>query len=236
VSTVFISSVVTGFEAYRAAARKAVELLGHRPVMSETFGARAHSSEIACITEVQQSDVYVLILGPSYGYVTEEGISVTHAEYRAAKESSRPILAFVQDVEMEPDQQSFKQEVQAYQSGQFRQGFTSPEELKDGIVQALSTWQKSAEAMPAEEFDEVVDEALAHAFGGFGHSYDPRVALSYLPQPPGHPDLSAVESDRDDIFQRLCAAGLANLSDGYERENGRHWAGLSSGMSKNERS
>ncbi|WP_460060479.1 DUF4062 domain-containing protein [Pseudomonas sp. S2_A05] len=37
---VFVSSVVGGFEQYRAAARKAITLLEHAPVMCEELGAR----------------------------------------------------------------------------------------------------------------------------------------------------------------------------------------------------
>ncbi len=60
---VFISSVVSNFEHYRAAAKKAVSLLGHTPVMCEDFGARPYSSEVACMTEVDQADVVVLSRG-----------------------------------------------------------------------------------------------------------------------------------------------------------------------------
>lgn len=41
---VFISSVVRGFEQFRAAAKDAVETLDMKPVMSEHFGARTYSS------------------------------------------------------------------------------------------------------------------------------------------------------------------------------------------------
>lgn len=34
--------------------------------MSEHFGARTYSSEHACLTEVDQCDVFVLILGANY--------------------------------------------------------------------------------------------------------------------------------------------------------------------------
>lgn len=228
-SRVFISSVVTGFEEYRTAAKKAVDLLGHTPVMSETFGARAHSSETACITEVQQCDVYVVVLGANYGYVPEgHTISVTHAEYRAAQDSHRPTLAFVQDVEMEPKQRAFKKEVEAYQSGQFRQAFSAPEELKDGVVKALRLWERGNEAIPAEEFEGLVDEALRDAMDSIGYGYDPRVVFAYLPQPAIALDVGGVEAELDDIFAHLCSAGLARMRDGYENEGGHRWAGLAS--------
>lgn len=54
---VFVSSIITDFEEYRTAVRRAVEIMGDRPVMSEDFGARPYSPEKACITEVEP-DVY----------------------------------------------------------------------------------------------------------------------------------------------------------------------------------
>ncbi|WP_223813491.1 DUF4062 domain-containing protein [Pseudomonas caricapapayae] len=42
---VFISSVVKGFEHFRAAVKDAVETLDMKPIMSEHFGARTYSEE-----------------------------------------------------------------------------------------------------------------------------------------------------------------------------------------------
>ncbi|RJQ18907.1 MAG: DUF4062 domain-containing protein [Nitrospiraceae bacterium] len=66
---VFISSVITDFEEYRKAAGKAVEIMGDRPVMSEDFGARPYSPEKVCVTEVETSDIYLVLLGEKYGFV-----------------------------------------------------------------------------------------------------------------------------------------------------------------------
>ena len=195
--------------------------------MSETLGARTHSSEIACLTEVQGCDVYILILGSSYGYVPDgDSRSVTHAEYHAAKASNKPILVFLQNVKMEAAQQSFKQEVEDYQSGEFREGFSEPEELKDGIVRALSTWQRSVHAMPSEEFGEIVGDALQEIEDVYRHGYEPRIVLAYLSQPAICEDLVVVEADLDRRFARLCSAGFALLRDGYEPSRGRVWTGL----------
>lgn len=40
---VFISSLISGFEEFRSAARDAVRQLGHEPVMAEDFGAQPAS-------------------------------------------------------------------------------------------------------------------------------------------------------------------------------------------------
>ncbi|MES9830281.1 MAG: DUF4062 domain-containing protein [Candidatus Thiodiazotropha sp.] len=134
IGAVFISSVIGGFEQHRQAAKEAVELMDHKPIMSEYLGARPYSSGVACINEVEQSDIYVLLLGSKYGSETDEGISVTHAEFRAAQAANRPILAFVQQCEMEPKQDAFKEEVEAYRGGVFRASFATTQELKDQVV------------------------------------------------------------------------------------------------------
>lgn len=229
-SRVFISSVVRNFEEYRDSARRAVELLGLQPVMSESFGARAHSSEVACISEVQGSDVYVLILGRAYGFVPEgDDVSVTHSEYRAARASNRPILVFIQDVDMDDAQRVFRNEVEDYRTGAFRVVFSNPEELKDAIVQALSVWQRSAEALPADAFEARVDDTLEQLSENRRNGYEPRVAFTFLPQPASSIDVAAVERDLDKYFGKLVDGGFATLRDGYESVGHHRWAGLRSG-------
>ncbi len=157
---VFVSSVIKGFEDYRQVARQAVELMGHRPVMSEDFGARAYSSEMACITEVEKSDIYIGILGAEYGYETDKGISVTQAEFRAAKAAGRPSLIFVQKHTMEIRQAAFRSEVEDYATGFFRASFTTPAELKDEVIKGLRQLDELENAMPNEQFDRHVEESV----------------------------------------------------------------------------
>src|SRR5688500_8672162 len=93
---VFVSSLISGMEPLRRAARDAVAALGHQPVMAEDFGARVSSAQVACLDGIRQADVVVLILGDRYGTVQPSGLSATHEEYRDAK-GQKPVLAFVQD-------------------------------------------------------------------------------------------------------------------------------------------
>jgi len=94
-SKVFVSSMVRGVEAFRDAAKQAITLMDYTPLMCELFAARPYSSEKACVHEVEQCDVYLLILGSAYGYETPEGISVTQAEFETAKTTGKSILAFI---------------------------------------------------------------------------------------------------------------------------------------------
>ena len=93
---IFISSLISGFESQRAAARRAVTTLRHEPVMAEDFGAQPNSPQIACLQGLRGSDMVVLILGEEYGFVPAgSSLSATHQEYREARET-KPVLAFVQ--------------------------------------------------------------------------------------------------------------------------------------------
>src|SRR5438445_10091 len=73
--TVFISSVIGGFEAVRQAAREAVESMGMRPLMAEMVGARPESPQHALLGEVAEADVYLLLLGVRYGEPSASGVS-----------------------------------------------------------------------------------------------------------------------------------------------------------------
>ena len=150
---VFISSLITGMEDYRVAAREAVQLLGHEPIMAEDLGARPQSPQIACLEGLRQSALVVLILGAGYGAKQATGISATHEEYRDAK-GSRPVIAFVQEgVERSIDQATFVKEVQTWEGGLFRGGLDSSEKLKSRITRAIHKWQLSnvADPLHAEE-------------------------------------------------------------------------------------
>lgn len=157
---IFISSLIAGFEEYRAAAVAAIKSLGHEPVMAENFEAGVSSPRVACLQGVRQADLVLLILGGGYGAVQPvSGLSATHEEYRAAKER-RPVIAFVQEgVDQEPKQQDFVSEVQDWSDGLFRGGFRTAYELRDSITQAVHRFELSAAAAPVD-----AGEMLARAF------------------------------------------------------------------------
>jgi len=228
---VFISSVVGGFEEYRSAARRAVELMGDRPIMCEDFGARPHSSEKACITEVETSDVYVVLLGDRYGFKTPEEISVTQAEFRAAQNVGKPILVFVQKTEMDPEQQRFRQEVENYKLGLFRAEFASPEELKDEIVKGLRQLKQVLEAAPEEEFVQRTKECFRQAARYLSTDH-PELNFTFWPQPTRHFDIVQLEKGLDQSFGKLCAGGLATMRDGYRPIMEKQFTGLESGSTK----
>jgi hypothetical protein len=88
---VFVSSIIGGFEVYRAAAKSAITTLRHKPIVAEEFGAKASTPQIACLTGLRESDLVVLILGAEYGAVQRSGLSATAEEFHEARQH-KPVL------------------------------------------------------------------------------------------------------------------------------------------------
>ncbi|MBI6668846.1 hypothetical protein B1F73_10005 [Pseudomonas syringae] len=225
---VFISSVVKGFEHFRAAAKDAVETLDMKPIMSEHFGARTYSSEHACLTEVDQCDVYILILGANYGYEPQPALSVTQQEFRQAVSKRKPILVFIQQADFDPKQTVFVNEVSDYKLGFFRASFSDPQELLKAIVQGLSRMEKSKNSLSEKAFHERIMEASSSRSYS-GHSYAPKLEFAFLPQPVEQHAVHGATQRRDEIFQSLHNLGLAKFKQGYEEWDDRSFTGLKSG-------
>ena len=222
---IFISSVISGFEEYRNAARNAIELMGDKPVMCEDFGARPYSSEMACISEVEASDIYLLILGDKYGYIGSNGESVTQMEFHAAKAAGKPILAFIQDGPKEDLQDDFRKEVEHFATGFFRGIFQTPADLKDNIVKSLRQLTQAQHALPKEAFEEKINRAVS-AVTGHSSSRNPVLCLAFLPQPLHDFDIVDVERRLDSIFANLCSNGVLAMREGYTPECQRDWTSL----------
>jgi hypothetical protein len=138
---VFISSVRTGLEAERDALPALIEATGHEAVRFEDFGAQPEPSREVCIAAVRSSDVYVLLLGPNYGYVfPETGQSATHDEWVAAVQQGMPKLVFrknVPDGETEPRQAEFIETVRDYATGVFYATYGDVADLMPQVVEKL---------------------------------------------------------------------------------------------------
>jgi len=157
---IFVSSLITGMEPIRAAARSAVTTLGHDPVMAEDFGALPHTPQIACLDGVRQAGAVVLILGSRYGAIQSAGLSATHEEYREARDHC-PVLAFVEEgMTPEPKQAEFISEVQARDSGLIRVGFADAVQLERKVIQALHRLDIASAAAPFDA-KELLSRTLA---------------------------------------------------------------------------
>jgi hypothetical protein len=96
---IFISSTIRDLSFVRTTIGNKIETeLGHNPVMSESIEFNFNKEDIikSCLDEVERCDVYVLIIGNSYGSIIEEmGHSITHLEYETAKAHQKPIMVAI---------------------------------------------------------------------------------------------------------------------------------------------
>lgn len=132
---VFVSSVMAGMVDERIAAASAVRQVGAQPVVFEDFGGRDADPEDAYLGEVASSDVYVGILGRSYGRLLPSRRSATHEEFREAERQGLRISAWTSAArDWGGDQQEFVDEVRLFH---VTGTYTDPEHLAAGVADRL---------------------------------------------------------------------------------------------------
>lgn len=93
---VFVSSTYTDLKAERQAAVEAILKSGHIPAGMELFAAGNESQMETIRRWIDDSDVYMLILGARYGSVdTKTSLSYTELEYDYAVSTGKPVFAVV---------------------------------------------------------------------------------------------------------------------------------------------
>src|SRR5262249_11410497 len=95
---VFLSSTSTDLRQHRKAVSEALLRLGVSLSRMEDYGARPDDATVACLDEIDQSDLFVGVYAHRYGYVPPgSGISITEAEFNHATSLRRPTFCFVVD-------------------------------------------------------------------------------------------------------------------------------------------
>ncbi len=93
---VFVSSTFTDLIEERQAAVEAILSSGNIPAGMELFSAGDESQMTIIKRWIDESDVYMLILGARYGSIEQtSGKSYTHLEYEYAIEQNKPFFAVV---------------------------------------------------------------------------------------------------------------------------------------------
>lgn len=119
---VFISSIQSGFEDVRQAARAAVESVGKLPIMAEGAGASPDPSRRMLLDRVAEADILLLLIGPRYGQRGASGFSPTEDEFNEARRLNKPTLVLIQEGERDAEQQDFVGRVR----GTWEQGYFAP--------------------------------------------------------------------------------------------------------------
>lgn len=95
-NSVFVSSTSTDLSEYRDAVRDVISKLNRRFIGMEDFPAESAPPADMICRKVEESQIYLGILGMRYGYIDEaSGFSMTELEYRQALASSKDIRIFV---------------------------------------------------------------------------------------------------------------------------------------------
>lgn len=93
---VFVSSTFNDLKDERQAAVSAILKTGHIPAGMELFTAADRSQWETIKNWIDESDVYMLILGGRYGSIeVDSGISYTELEYNYALETNKPLFSVV---------------------------------------------------------------------------------------------------------------------------------------------
>ncbi|WP_133405468.1 DUF4062 domain-containing protein [Parashewanella tropica] len=97
--TIFVSSTCFDLGQVRAEIRNLIISLGLEPLLSEydSFPISPDIDTVAnCLQNVRErADIFILIIGPRYGFQTENGRSITNLEYIEAKKKGIPIYVFI---------------------------------------------------------------------------------------------------------------------------------------------
>lgn len=155
---VFLSSTSKDLFEYREAVTREIHRLdGYHCVRMEDFGARDWQAAGFCQAKVQESHLFIGILGHLYGSSPEEDDrSYTEREYEVAVKLNLPRLMFVapdsfampMDLREPEDrwqcQQAFRQRVN---QERIRETFNSPQELALKVVQAIRNWEREQEVL-----------------------------------------------------------------------------------------
>lgn len=93
---VFVSSTYNDLKEERQAAVEAILSSGNIPAGMELFTAGDETQMIVIKRWIEESDVYLLILGGRYGSIEKNsGKSYTHLEYEYALSINKPLFAVV---------------------------------------------------------------------------------------------------------------------------------------------
>jgi len=95
---IFVSSTCYDLSQIRADLFDFLSIFGYQPILSEysTFPINPNNDTIDnCIQNVNDADIFILIIGNRYGYTQDSGKSITNTEYLYAKRKGIPIYIFV---------------------------------------------------------------------------------------------------------------------------------------------
>jgi len=153
---IFVSSVQREFAAERKALVEYIRgdaILGRffEVFMFEDAAAQERSAQEVYLSEVDACDLYLGLLGASYGNVDRKGVSATEREYDRAEKKGKPRICFVKrGGTNDARQAAFIAKVNAEVT---RRGFSTYDELRTAVYAALAAFLESKNLINVLPFD-----------------------------------------------------------------------------------
>ena len=98
IPNIFVSSTIYDLQYLREAVRDTIIDIGHNPIMSE-FGDIGYlptvSAEEACYLSLKDCQIAIIIIGKRYGWITDNGLGITHNEFKAARNNKIPVIFLI---------------------------------------------------------------------------------------------------------------------------------------------
>jgi hypothetical protein len=143
----FVCSTYADLKSYRDNVIKNIQSRAGIINAQEFFGARAQKPLATCLEEVDQSNVFIMFLGPRYGSVDpDRDKSFVECEYERAREKNLPIFAYIMDlthpfpihyVSTGDDGERLKRFKQVIEKDLTVNSFTTPEDLATKVYDDL---------------------------------------------------------------------------------------------------
>jgi len=100
IPNIFISSTIEDLHHLRDSIRDLIQEIGYTPIMSEWDDIGylpTTSAEESCYLTLQDCQIAIFIIGKRYGSISENGLSITHNEFRATRRSNIPVIFLVNE-------------------------------------------------------------------------------------------------------------------------------------------
>jgi hypothetical protein len=121
IPNIFISSTIHDLSHLRDSIRDLILELGYNPIMSE-YGEigflPSESAEQSCYLALRDCQLSIVIIGKRYGSISENGLSITHNEFRTTRDKKIPVI-FLVDAEV----MSFKR---VFDVNEYKENLTFP--------------------------------------------------------------------------------------------------------------
>lgn len=175
---IFISSTYTDLRAERQAAVETILEAGHIPAGMELFAAGSESQLEVVKRWINESDVYMLILGGRYGSIeSNSGKSYTHLEYEYAVEKNIPLFAVViKDDALDKKVQLFGRSVMEPENPK------ALKEFRDNVLSRMCIMFDDTKDIQVAVYKTLAELLRTHTFSGWVSGRDAQQPAHLLEQ------------------------------------------------------